>query len=49
MKFLLGAHQPGWLATAGVPLFVSDVRLRDYKRLPVATADWDASSKPTPP
>jgi hypothetical protein len=42
--FLLGTHQPGWLATAGVPLFVSDRRLRVYKRLPVATTTWACDS-----
>jgi len=42
--FLLGTHQPGWLAKAGVPLFVSDRRLRVYKRLPVAVAPWAADS-----
>jgi hypothetical protein len=38
--FLLGSHQPGWLAGAGVPLFVSDRRLRSYRRLPRAVAPW---------
>jgi hypothetical protein len=42
--FLLGTHQPGWLARAGVPLFVSDRRLRVYKRLPRATAPWACDS-----
>ena len=42
--FYLGTHQPGWLATAGVPLFVSDRRLRVYKRLPVAIAPWACDS-----
>jgi hypothetical protein len=37
-RFLLGTHQPGWLNHAGVPLFVSDTRLRVYKRLPAAVA-----------
>lgn len=41
---LLGTHQPGWLATAGVPLFVSDTRLRVYKRLPRAVAPWGCDS-----
>jgi hypothetical protein len=41
---LLGTHQPGWLAKAGVPLFVSDVRLRVYKTLPRAAAPWAADS-----
>jgi len=42
--FYLGTHQPGWLATAGVPLFVSDRRLRGYRRLPVAAAPWACDS-----
>jgi hypothetical protein len=42
--FYLGTHQPGWLGWAGVPLFVSDVRLRDYKTLPVAVAPWALDS-----
>lgn len=44
MRFYLGTHQPGWLSHAGVPLFVSDVRLRGYKTLPVAAAPWAADS-----
>jgi hypothetical protein len=43
-RFWLGTHQPGWLARAGVPLFVSDVRLRPYRRLPVAAAPWALDS-----
>jgi hypothetical protein len=43
-QFLLGTHQPGWLNHAGVPLFVSDVRLRVYKRLPLAAAPWACDS-----
>lgn len=42
--FLLGTHQPGWLATAGVPLFVSDRRLRVYKTLPRAVTEWCCDS-----
>jgi hypothetical protein len=42
--FFLGTHQPGWLARAGVRLFVSDVRLRVYKALPHAIADWAVDS-----
>src|SRR5262245_5712430 len=42
--FLLGTHHPGWLATIGVPLFVSDRRLRRYKRLPRARAPWALDS-----
>lgn len=44
MDFYLGTHQPGWLAWAGVPLFVSDRRLRAYQRLPVAAAPWALDS-----
>ncbi|ATE53605.1 deazapurine DNA modification protein DpdA family protein [Actinosynnema pretiosum] len=43
-RFLLGFHQPGALATAGVPLFVSDTRLRPYKTLPRAIAPWGLDS-----
>jgi hypothetical protein len=43
-RFWLGTHQPGWLARAGVPLFVSDVRLRAYRRLPLAAAPWALDS-----
>jgi hypothetical protein len=42
--FLLGTHQPGWLARAGVPLFVCDRRLRGYRRLPIAAAPWALDS-----
>jgi hypothetical protein len=42
--FLLGTHQPGWLGKAGVPLFVSDPRLRVYKTLPRAAAPWALDS-----
>jgi hypothetical protein len=42
--FLLGAHQPGWLATLGVPLFVSDRRLHGYRRLPAAAGAWGLDS-----
>ncbi|WP_019901588.1 hypothetical protein [Salinispora arenicola] len=41
---LLGTHQPGWLGKAGVPLFVSDTRLRVYKTLPRAAAPWACDS-----
>ena len=43
-RFLLGTHQPGWLTRAGVPLMVSDRRLRAYKRLPRATGPWALDS-----
>lgn len=42
--FYLGTHQPGWLATAGVPLLVADPRLRGYKSLPRAAAPWVCDS-----
>ena len=42
--FLLGTHQPGWLTSARVPLFISDVRLRVYKTLPRAAAPWALDS-----
>jgi hypothetical protein len=47
--FLLGTHQPGWLAkpqvaAEQVPLFVSDRRLRGYRRLPRAAAPWAVDS-----
>lgn len=43
-EFMLGTHQPGWLGRVGVRLFVSDRRLRGYKTLPVAVADWSEDS-----
>jgi len=44
VKFYLGTHQPGWLNWIGVPLFVSDRRLRDYVTLPRAAAPWALDS-----
>jgi hypothetical protein len=44
VDFYLGTHMPGWLASAGVPLFVSYGRLRGYKRLPRAAAPWALDS-----
>jgi hypothetical protein len=41
--FFLGTHQPNWL-TLGVPLFVSDRRLRRYRTLPRAAAPWALDS-----
>jgi hypothetical protein len=38
--FWLGTHQPGWLSWAGVPLMVSDRRLRTVKRPLPAAAPW---------
>jgi hypothetical protein len=44
VRFWLGTHQPGWLGRAGVPLFVSDRRLRVYRTLPRAAAPWALDS-----
>jgi hypothetical protein len=44
MRFFLGTHLPGWLGWAGVPLFVSDRRLRTYRRLPRAAGPWALDS-----
>jgi hypothetical protein len=41
--FYLGTHQPHWLRV-GVPLFVSDRRLRRYRRMPRAAARWALDS-----
>jgi hypothetical protein len=38
LDFLTGTHEPSHLGKAGVPLFVSDTRLRDRKTLPRAIA-----------
>ena len=35
---------PGWLRSAGVPLFISHRRLRNYKTLPVAITRWALDS-----
>jgi hypothetical protein len=43
ITFYLGTHQPHWLIV-GVPLFVSDRRLRRYRRLPRAAAAWALDS-----
>jgi hypothetical protein len=44
--FFLGTHLPHWLRLpdVAVPLFVSDRRLRRYRRLPRATAGWALDS-----
>jgi hypothetical protein len=47
--FLLGTHQPGWLAkpqvrAERVRLFVSDRRLRVYRTLPRAAVPWACDS-----
>jgi len=44
LLFLLGTHQPGWLRTVPVSLFVSDRRLRRYRRLPTAARPWALDS-----
>lgn len=44
LRFWLGTHQPGWLSRVGVPLFVSDRRLRDRRRLAPAVADLAVDS-----
>jgi len=43
-RFFLGTHQPGWLARRPEPLFISDRRLRTYRRLPVAAGGWALDS-----
>ncbi|AYR01211.1 queuine tRNA-ribosyltransferase [Mycobacterium phage Oscar] len=43
--FYLGTHEPSWLRTAGVPLFVSHRRLMRLKgELPVAAERWALDS-----
>jgi hypothetical protein len=42
--FYLGTHMPHWLATAGVPLFVSRRRLYKRKTFPRAVAPWALDS-----
>jgi hypothetical protein len=52
VSFFLGTHQPGWLAkhtldgphSTPVPLFISDRRLRRYRRLPSAVTRWALDS-----
>lgn len=43
VRFFLGTHQPHWLRM-DVSLFVSDRRLRRYRRLPRAAAPWALDS-----
>lgn len=43
-RFWLGTHHPHWLATAGVPLFVSYRRLAGRRTLPRAVAPWALDS-----
>ena len=42
--FYLGTHQPNWLETAEVPLFVSHRRLAPRKTLPRALTGWALDS-----
>jgi hypothetical protein len=44
VRFYLGTHQPHWLGTAGVPLFVSYRRLAARRSLPRAAAPWALDS-----
>jgi hypothetical protein len=52
VRFLLGTHMPNWLskphldgpASEPVPLFISDRRLRAYRRLPRAVTSWAVDS-----
>jgi hypothetical protein len=44
VRFWLGTDMPGWLAHAGVPLFVSRRPLSKYKTLPRAVAPWALDS-----
>lgn len=43
-RFFLGAHHGAWLRDGYCELFVSDVTLRKYKRLPEAATDWALDS-----
>lgn len=42
--FYLGTHQPYWLWTVDIPLFVSDVTLRKVKKLEKAQGRWALDS-----
>lgn len=44
ISFYLGSHQPNWLATAGVPLFISHRRLAGRRTFPRAIAGWALDS-----
>ena len=45
MRFFLGTHQPNWLTLTAAALFVSDRRLRRYRRsLPTALGSWSLDS-----
>jgi len=43
-EFFLGTHEPSWLASCTVPLFVSDRRLRRLRRLPRGRCRWALDS-----
>ena len=44
MTFYLGTHQPAWLRTFTVPLFISHRRLVSYRSLPAARCHWALDS-----
>jgi len=44
MKFYLGTHKPQWLQQTTVPLFVSEMTLRTYKKLPRSIGSWALDS-----
>jgi hypothetical protein len=44
VRFFLGTHMPCWLASLGVPLFVSHRRLAGMRRLPRAATCWASGS-----
>lgn len=44
MMFWLGTHETGWLAKAGVPLFIARQRLAKRRTLPRAAAPWALDS-----
>lgn len=44
MEFYLGVHRPAWLATAGVPLFVSHRTLSARRSLLRAASSWALDS-----
>ncbi|WP_280420021.1 DUF7221 family queuine tRNA-ribosyltransferase-like protein [Nocardia carnea] len=44
VRFYLGSHMPGWLRQTDVPLFISDVRLAQYRTMPRALGRWALDS-----
>lgn len=44
MRFYLGTHEPSWLATTSVPLFLSYRRLASRRGLPRALGPWALDS-----